>query len=54
MAECNYWLIKSERVKLLLRSQGMIISYSKFIQTFTFKLLSKTINLRLLEVIYKT
>ena len=50
----KFWLMKSERDKLLLGSQGIDIFYSNFTQTFTLKILSTTINLCFLEVIYKT
>ena len=35
MTEENFWLMKSERVQLLLGSQGIVIVYSNFTQTFT-------------------
>jgi len=35
MTEENFWLMKSERVYLLLGSQGIAIFYSNFTQTFT-------------------
>ena len=34
MTEPNYWLMKSERVYLLVRSQGINIFYPNFTQTF--------------------